>query len=273
MSYNTATHDEIFLQLRLHKALEKDPDGNVIFTVEASNENLDIEEQRVLQTALLSTKDYFLKSGVVSKDHKHRVFNADGSFDLREEYVIGEPLDVFTKGTSTYVKGKLYSKNEYAKGFIELLESKSSRVRASVGGLVPKIKRTIENGRKVGNIVSVLWDDLALTVLPVNYTVEPATSIAKSLSGKEFVKALSVGYGTNSAEFTGGRALQKEDMEHEKHLLSVNDGAVAALFGAIKEREVKSVDEGASFLSDKFGYSRPDARLVAEKVWAQREKI
>ena len=63
--YNTADHEQIFLQMHLQKALQRDADGNVIFTVEASNENLDIEQQRVLQSALLSTKDYFLKSGVV----------------------------------------------------------------------------------------------------------------------------------------------------------------------------------------------------------------
>ena len=75
---HTADHDAIFLQMHLHKALERDPDGNVIFTVEASNENLDLEQQRVLQAALLQSKNYFLKGGVVSKDHKHRTFKTDG---------------------------------------------------------------------------------------------------------------------------------------------------------------------------------------------------
>jgi hypothetical protein len=44
---------------------------------------------------------YFLKNGVVSKDHKHRTFRGDGGFDLHEEYVIGEQFDVFAKGAST----------------------------------------------------------------------------------------------------------------------------------------------------------------------------
>jgi hypothetical protein len=213
---NTAEHDEIFLQMELGKSLQRDGDGNVIFTVEASNENLDIEQQRVLQSALLQTKDYFLKSGVVSKDHKHRKMNADGTFEIDEDYVIGEPLDVFTNGTSTMVKGKLYAGNKYAQKFIKLLDQGSSRVRASVGGLVPWLKKTLENGRKVGNVFSVLWDDIALTITPVNPTVGSAVSFAKSLSSFEFVKALSAGCGTDSAAFSGGRALQKEDAEHEK---------------------------------------------------------
>jgi hypothetical protein len=266
-SFDAAKHDEIFLQMRLAKSLEKDADGNVIFTVEASNENLDIERQRVLQSALLGTKDYVLKNGVVSKEHKHRTFREDGGFDLNEEYVIGEPLDVFTKGASTLVKGKLYANNPYARKFIALLDSGSSRVKASVGGLIPRIKKAMENGREVGRIVSVLWDDLALTIQPVNPTVEPAVSspLAKSLSGAEFVKALSAGYGADAAQFTGGRALHREDVEREKLALSVNEQAIASLVGAIGDGEVSGLEEAESFLAD-YGISQSDAYAIAREV-------
>ncbi|MDR1232156.1 MAG: hypothetical protein LBK61_12255 [Spirochaetaceae bacterium] len=262
---DAAEHDEIFLQMQMNKSLQRDADGNVVFTVEASNENLDFEGQRVLQSALLGTKDYFLKSGVVSKDHKHRTFRETGGFDLHEEYVIGEPLEVFAKGTSTIVKGKLYANNEYAQQFIKLLEAGSSRIKASVGGLVPKVKKAFENGRKVGQVVSVLWDDLALTIAPVNPTVEPAEPFAKSLSSLEFVKALSAGYGTDSADFTGGRALQKEDGEYEKTLFAVNGEAVAALAGAIADGDVTGLDDILSFLAG-YGISNADARDIARAV-------
>ena len=265
--HNTAEH-QIFLQMRLNKALERDPDGNVIFTIEASNENLDIEQQRVLQSALLETKDYFLKSGVVSKDHKHRKYNKDGTFEINEDYIIGEPLDVYTRGTSTLIKGKLYTKNGYAQKFIKLLDQGSSRVRASVGGLFPRVKQVIENGKKIGNVVSVLWDDLALTTQPVNPTVGFGTStLAKSLSSIEFVKALSAGSGTDAAEFAGGRALQKEEVEHGKTPLSenVNEEVIAALVGAIADGDITDPDEAESFLAD-YGLSREDARDVVRAV-------
>jgi hypothetical protein len=191
----TTGYEKVFLKLHLKKSLQKDKFGNVIFEVEASNENLDIEEQRVLQAALLKTKNYFLKNGVVSKDHKHRTFKKDGTYDLHEDFIIGEPIDVYTKGASTMVKGKLYANNEHAQKFIKLLEQGSSRIKASVGGLVPKIRKTIEDGKRIGEVVSVLWDDLALTITPVNPTVEPATSImAKSLSSPAFVKTLYGGH-------------------------------------------------------------------------------
>ena len=258
-------HDQIFLELHLSKALDKDEFGNVIFEAEASNENLDIEQQRVLQSALLQTKDYFLKSGVISKDHKHRTFNEDGTYDIHEEFVIGEPISVSTDGLRTMVKGKLYPKNEHAKKLIDLFEQGSTRIKASVGGLVPRIKKTIENGKKIGEVVSVLWDDLALTITPVNHTVEPAVSMAKSLSSLEFVKALSVGYGTDSAAFTGGRALQKEEAEDEQIPIAVNEGAVIALVGAINDGDVTDEDEAESFLSG-YGIQKSDAGDIFRAV-------
>ncbi|MDR1837619.1 MAG: hypothetical protein LBQ89_08180 [Treponema sp.] len=259
-------HEQIFLELKLSKALDKDQFGNVIFEVEASNENLDIEQQRVLQSALLKTKDYFLKSGVISKDHKHREFHKNGSYDIHEEFVIGEPVDVYTDGLRTMVKGKLYPKNKHAKNFIDLLEQGSTRVKASVGGLVPRIKKTVdETGQKVGEIISVLWDDLALTLTPVNPTVEPAISMAKSLSSLEFVKALSVGYGTDSATFTGGRALQKEEVEDEEIPFVVNEKAVIALVGAINDGEVTDQEEAEAFLSE-YGIQKSDVCDILQAV-------
>jgi len=259
-----ADSDLIFLQLNLGKALDKDPDGNVFFTAEASNENLDFQEQKVLQDALLKAKNYFLRNGVISKDHKHRTFKPNGSFDINEEFVIGEPVDVYTNGTSTIVKGKLYSKNKYAQKFIELFDQGSTRIKASVGGLLPKIKNTIENGKKVGEVISVLWDDLALTITPVNPTVEPAYSMAKSLSSIEFVKALTAGCGTDSATFTGGRALQKEDVQDEK-IVDVNDEAIKSLVNAIANGEIDGDSDAESFLIEQ-GVSKPDACDIVKAV-------
>lgn len=256
--------DEIYLELTLHKSLQRDEDGNVIFTVEASNENLDLEQQRVLQDALLGSKGHFLKSGVISKDHMYRKMNTNGSFTIDESYVIGEPLEVFTKGTSTFVKGKLYAGRKHADEFIDLLDKKSTRVRASVGGLMPRVKQVIENGRKIGKVGSVLWDDLALTIAPVNPTLGYATSMAKSLSSKEFVKTLSAGYGTDSAAFTNGRALQKEDVEH-KTLLQVHEKAIASLVGAIADGDVNGLDDAETFLID-HGITGTDAHDIARAI-------
>ena len=204
---------KIYLQMSLSKSLQKDEFGNVIFEVEASNENLDAQDQRVLQVALIQSKDYFLKNGVVSKDHKHRTFRENGGFDVDERYVIGEPLDVFTNGKKTMVRGKLYANNEFAKKFIELIETGSSRIKASVGGLLPKIKKTIESGMEIGQVISVLWDDLALTITPVNPTVEPAMILCKSMSAAAFIKTLSGAVKKNNLEVKSMRKSQRASPE------------------------------------------------------------
>ena len=114
-------------------------------------------------------------------------------------------------------------------------------------------------------MVSVLWDDLALTIAPVNPTVGSAVSMAKSLSSAEFVKALTAGYGTDSSAFTGGRALQKEDAGHEKIPLSANAAFIAGLVGAIADGTVTDLEEAELFLAD-YGISNADAREIIRAV-------
>jgi hypothetical protein len=240
---------EIFLQMELQKGnFQTDEDGNFLFDVEASNENLDLEGQRVLQRALLTSKEYFLSNGVISKDHLHKK-TENGKWVNDEEFVIGEPVSVYTDGKSTRVKGKLYQRNPHAKKFIELLESGSSRVKASVGGILPKVVKNLKDNTE--KVVSFLWNDLALTIAPVNYTVQGATGIlAKSLSSYDFVKALTAGYGTDSSQYTGGRALQKEDVG-SADMTQENDDyevAISKLITAISKGKVNTLEEAQDYL-------------------------
>lgn len=205
---------DFYLDFSLCKSVDgKDEDGNYRFQVEASNENVDFQDQIVLQSALLKSKENFLKNGVISYDHLHRRKDENGNVVSDPSMIIGEPTDVWTEGDKTFVKGILYKTNEMAQEVIKLLKAGSTRIRASVGGLFPKVTKD-ENG--IENIVSVLWNDLALTPCPVNNTVG-AASFAKSFSASEFAKALSVGHGTDSANFSGGRTLVAEDVEQRKH--------------------------------------------------------
>lgn len=213
------SENNIYLNLELRKSEGKtDSYGNYFFEVEASNENLDLQNQIVLQSALMESKDEFLRGGVISYDHLHRRREEDGHIVPDPSMIIGEPVDVIFDGKTkkTVVRGKLYSTNEKAKEIIKLLKAGSTRVRASVGGILPRYVRNAETG--VEKVTHVLWNDLALTVTPVNNTVGSAV-FAKGMSAREFVgflpdevkKALLAGYGTDSAEFTGGRALIPED--------------------------------------------------------------
>ena len=272
-------HNEVFLQMMLQKgAFETDKKGNFLFDVEASNENLDFEQQRVLQQALLGSKDYFLTNGVVSKDHRHQQIKPDGKITYDESFIIGEPIAVYTDGGSVRVKGRLYKSNPYAQEFIKLLQDGSTRVKASVGGLVPKVVHKNENGVNIGNVISVLWNDLALTVAPVNPTVSPAVMVSKSLSSLEFVKSLSAGYGTDSAVFSGGRALQTEDVEHISVNTDINTPivpdyvALASLVGAVIDGEIIDYEEAIKFLVS-FGISNAAAKSMVRAVVEKNKEI
>ena len=216
---DTDSFNTIYLNLEIRKSKGKVDDfGNYLFEVEASNENLDLQNQIVLQNALMESKEEFLKGGVISYNHLHKRKDEQGNVIADDSMIIGEPVDVLfdEKTKKTIVKGKLYATNEKAKDIIKMLKAGSTRVRASIGGIFPKIIKNVKTG--VEKITHVLWNDLALTTMPVNNTVGYAV-FAKSMTSAQFVeklpieikKSLCAGYNTDSATTTGGQALIPED--------------------------------------------------------------
>ena len=257
---------------------EEDEDGNYIFETEASNENLDLQNQIIQQKALTDSKEYFLSNGVISDDHQHKRYDASGNVISDKTKIIGEPISVRTEGTRTFVKGKLYSYVEAAKPFIDLLKAHSSRVKASVGGIKPIVRK---NKDGTETVTAFMWNDLALTCSPVNYTVGSA-AFAKSMSNVDFCKALSAGYGTDAATMTGGRCLQKEDLEggvvnntpenilpNEISKTEENDiDAINELMAAIATGEIKTQQKMTSFLTER-GYSEEKARASVREIISQ----
>ena len=67
---DTDAFNTIYLDLEIRKSKGKVDDfGNYLFEVEASNENLDLQNQIVLQNVLMESKGAFLKGGVISYNH------------------------------------------------------------------------------------------------------------------------------------------------------------------------------------------------------------
>ena len=92
---DTDKFNDVYLNLEIRKSEGKtDAYGNYIFEVEASNENLDLQNQIVLQNALMESKDEFLKGGVISYDHLHKRRDEEGNVISDPSMVIGEPIDV-----------------------------------------------------------------------------------------------------------------------------------------------------------------------------------
>ena len=217
---------------------QEDENGNYIFEVEASNENLDLQNQRTLQSALQKSKEYFLTNGVISDDHQHKTRNPDGSVESHKDKIIGEPISVRTNGKSTFVKGILYKGVEAAKPFINLLKNGSKLVKASIGGIMPTIRKEKDGTETVTDF---MWNDLALTVSPVNWTVGSAR-FAKSMNMVDFCKSLEAGTGTDAADYKDGRALQKEDLEKETvKILEINEGKMDAADSIEKSKDEKDI--------------------------------
>ena len=212
-------NDEVIIQDNICKSIsgEEDENGNYKFEVEASNENLDLQNQITLQNALEKSEEYFVTNGVISDDHQHKTRNPDGSVESHKDKIIGEPLSVRydKKNKKTFVKGILYAGVDAAKPYIDLLKNHSSRVKASIGGIMPKIRKNADGSETV---TSFMWNDLALTCSPVNWTVGSA-KFAKAMNVVDFCKSLNAGSGTDSALFTDGRVLQNEDLEKETVVL------------------------------------------------------
>ena len=261
---DTDSFNTIYLNLEIRKSKGKVDDfGNYLFEVEASNENLDLQNQIVLQNALMESREDFLKGGVISYNHLHKRKDENGNVIADDSMIIGEPVDVLfdEKTKKTIVKGKLYATNEKAKDIIKMLKAGSTRVRASVGGIFPKVVKNVKTG--VEKITHVLWNDLALTTMPVNNTVGYAV-FAKSLSAAEFVeslpieikKSLCAGYNTDSATTTGGQALIPEDTNTktidatEKSQTAEVDvhEAIAGLIEMLKRGRVNGKQDAADYL-------------------------
>lgn len=226
---------------------QEDENGNYVFEVEASNENLDLQNQRTLQSALMKSKEYFLTNGIISDDHQHKIKLPDGTVESHKEKIIGEPISVRTDGKSTFVKGILYKGVKAAKDFIELLKNNSTRVKASIGGIMPTIRKEKDGTETVTDF---MWNDLALTVSPVNWTVGSAR-FAKSMAMVDFCKSLEAGAGTDAADYEGGRSLQKEDIEKETtELLDINGGEMEPEKTVEKSEYEKDVERVSDCISE-----------------------
>lgn len=260
---NPIYDNDIYLNLQIRKSEtgengKTDEYGNYIFEVEASNENIDLQNQIVLQRALLESKEDFLKSGVISNDHLHRRKDEDGNVISDPSQVIGEPVDVRTEGTKTIVVGKLYKSNEKAQDYIRMLKDGSKRVRASVGGIFPKIAKDAKTG--IEKITHVFWNDLALTTSPVNNTVG-AAAFAKSMDPEEFVKALSAGYKTDGKQ-TSGTNLIPEDMNTETQDTLSTDSSVEPV-----DQPVKTAEK----IAEKTG-DEEDAADIVKSLFVEMEE-
>lgn len=205
--------------------IKADKDDPYTVYIEASNETPDKQKDIVFTKALEEERDNYLSKGVISWDHLHKI-------EKSPEFIIGEPIDVKFKDNKTFVKARLYKGVKYAESIVDLLKAKCSRLGASIGGLIRNRKQL---SKTLSGVIKLIWDETAITYKPVNDGTMGNVGLVPIGA---FAKALMVGEGTNTAQFSGGRALGKESL----------DKVMVELVWRMKEGDMKSDEDVKDFL-------------------------
>lgn len=250
--------------------------GERIIYVEASNEARDLAGEVVLGKALRESAGVFEKFGVLDLDHKSMpAVAAKLGIEHPEEWIIGQPLGVSFVGGTTIVKAQLRQgdsplaarANRVWEGLTQVVPP--DRYYASVGGSVleREVRIDPDTGNRVPVITKTHWNNLALSLNPVNAGLAPATTLplgvfTKSLGGL-VVKTLEAGYGTDSAQLTSAGALRQQSLHGG--VLSYWD-LRDALSRLILRREVKAGDPADLVrAAQRLGWSADAAAAAVER--------
>lgn len=259
----------------LFKASPSEEAGERILYFEASNEDVDHQNEVVLQKALAESADYYLRHGNVDLSHYSLMGPKSGISDFMS-YEIGKPIDVKVNGSRTFVKAQLYrgdspmAKNANMVWDSLTKQSPPSRWYPSVGGavLAKSVKIDPATKARVAVIEKVRWNNVALDRCPVNRTVPevstaPVGTFAKSLGGF-VVKALEAGYGTDAASLTGGAAFRKQSLQGANYFHAREKLSHAMLTGKLGTRP--GPHEIMDYLSREFGVSPEEGAEFTERL-------
>lgn len=224
------THEYLFVS-GFFKARPAEEAGSRVLYLEASNEHVDLQGEKVLSKSLQDSAEHFLRYGNIDLDH--RTLSAPRvPGDNPYLWEIGHPAEVRTDAADrTFVKALLYQGEgkvaEAANMVWDSLTKLSPPARwyPSVGGQVLERGREVDPLTKaeVPVIKRVRWTNIGLSRTPVNSAVPaasviPAEVFAKcctATGGLDMAKALEAGYGTDSATLTDGAALRRQSLENK----------------------------------------------------------
>lgn len=255
----------------------EDGGGRFVF-FEASNEDVDHQNEVVLQKALENSADYYLRHGNIDLSH-FSILGPKSGIPNYMEYEIGKPVAVRIDGKRTFVKAELYKGDSAMARNANMVwdsltkQSPPMRWYPSVGGsvLAKSVKIDPVTKNKVAVIEKVRWNNTALDRCPVNRTVPevsmaPVGVFAKSLGGFVMSKALEAGYGTDVASLTGGAALgmQSLDAGGPSNYFDFRNRIADALRSRAAGNN-PGIKELVEYSANKFGLSHADAAEWVER--------
>ena len=215
------------------KATPSTEAGRRILYFEASNEGLDQQGEVIASKALADSADYFKRYGNIDIDHFTLIGAKSGIPDY-PLYEIGRPLDVGQRDGRTFVKSEIYSGQGQAAARANMVWdgltglTPPQRWYPSVGGSVlakaTEVAPKGERGRTL--ITRVRWSNIGVSKTPVNQHVAECATMPIGVFAKcwssagldiaeaiHLSKALTAGYGTDSAGFSGGAALREQSLD------------------------------------------------------------
>lgn len=215
------------------KATPAEEGGKRMLYLEASDESVDHQREKVLQSALADSSDYFLRHGNIDISH-YTLIGLKHNIPNHLEYEIGKPVDVGFSRTGgrnnkTFVKAELY---QGANGGTSRQAENAGMVWDSLtkqrppmswfpsvgGGVLDKAPAVDpETNSRITVIRKVRWCNIGLDRMPVNKAVPevslaPIGVFAKGMGAFVIAKTLTAGYGTDSATLAGGAALRKQSL-------------------------------------------------------------
>lgn len=227
---HAASSDFISLGDLFCKASPAEEGGRRMLYLEASNESKDHQKERILQSALADSRDFFLRHGNIDISH-YTLIGLKHNIPNHMEYEIGKPREVGFHKDKTFVKSELYQGESAQARNASMVWDSLTKQRPpmswfpSVGGGILKRDPAVdpETGEKVMVVKQVRWCNIGLDRTPVNMTVPevsltPIGTFAKSMGAiVTFAKTLTAGYGTDSATLSGGAALRKQSLHGAIH--------------------------------------------------------
>jgi hypothetical protein len=257
------------------KATPSEEGGERILYIEASNEDVDHQNEVVLQRALAESASYFLRHGNIDLSH-YTILGPKSGIPNFMEYEIGKPVDVSITGRQTFVKAQLYrgespmAKNANMVWDSLTRQSPPSRWYPSVGGSVleKSVKLDPKTGDKIAVVSAVRWNNIALDRCPVNRTVPEVSTVpvgvfAKSLGGFVIAKALEAGYATDAVGKVGGAAFGTQSLDQGVH--SYFDFRHRISDALLKKRAKASGRDITTYAMNQLGLSADEAAEWVER--------
>lgn len=194
-------HENLWLPAHiLRKSLR--PAGLYIGGMATLDDTIDLDQQLLQTTGVIDSLSYLEKFGKVNWNH------GDDPGDMLGEIVKAIIKKALGK-SGLYIEAKLNEKNPKAVRAYKAMEG-GARFGFSVQGVTLKLRKANFNGFPVDKIDEAFVSQVALTAEPKNYNT--FAGILKSLTDQTIQKALTAGTGTDHAQFSGGRALTRENM-------------------------------------------------------------